>query len=123
MLALTATATRATECAVRDVLRIPPASVLRDTAVRANLRLRVVRLRVGGSGHATWERVTGLLAPGGELETARSIIVYCCFKDDANQLSKLLCSRGIKSAAYHAGRNHRVRWCCTRAYGPHAHVC
>ena len=47
VLALTATATRATEAAVLDVLRLPPSAVLRDSVVRPNLRLAVVRKPAG----------------------------------------------------------------------------
>ena len=47
VLALTATATRATETAVCSVLGIPPEQVVRDTLVRDNLRLHVVRKNGG----------------------------------------------------------------------------
>lgn len=61
LLALTATATKATEAAVLGVLGIPPAAVLRDSVVRNNLRLHVVR-KAGGEwpgvglrlGFANW---------------------------------------------------------------------
>ncbi len=48
MLALTATATKATEAAVLGVLGIPPTAVLRDSCVRDNLRLHVVKKAAGG---------------------------------------------------------------------------
>ncbi len=50
VLALTATATPATQAAVRDVLGIPPESVLRDSSVRDNLRLHVTHTS-GGEDH------------------------------------------------------------------------
>eukprot|EP00887_Chlorella_sp_A99_P001903 scaffold18.g1903.t1 len=108
VLALTATATRATVTGVCGLLRIPPASVLRDSVVRANLRLHVVRRSGGGASRATWDYIVALLK-GGALAGVRSAIVYCAFKEDANQLARLLGARGVAAAAYHAGRDHRER--------------
>jgi superfamily II DNA helicase RecQ len=47
VLALTATATKATEAAVCSVLQIPSQQVLRDSVVRNNLRLHVVHATSG----------------------------------------------------------------------------
>ena len=41
MLALTATATRATQRSIQEVLHIPEGNVVRDSVLPANLRLRV----------------------------------------------------------------------------------
>ena len=49
VLALTATATRATEADVTKVLRIQPHDVVRDSTVRDNLRLSVTHLNGGWS--------------------------------------------------------------------------
>ncbi|KAL4428000.1 hypothetical protein ABPG75_002089 [Micractinium tetrahymenae] len=109
ILALTATATRATEAAIRQVLRIAEGSVLRDAAVRQNLRLQVLRTSGGGSSQATRERICSLFAPGGPLGGVRSAIVYVAFKEDANQLARLLGVRGVSARAYHAGKDYRER--------------
>lgn len=147
-----------------QVLRIPEGSVLRDAAVRHNLRLQVLRTSggahwdrgpaqgpprqawlpdichtracwfppcpepvndaappsplpphtllaphpAGGSSQATRERICSLLAPSGPLGSVRSAIVYVAFKEDANQLARLLGVRGVSARAYHAGKDHRV---------------
>ena len=52
VLALTATATKATEAAVVSVLGIASGAVLRDSCVRDNLRLHVVK-KAGAGG---WSR-------------------------------------------------------------------
>lgn len=53
ILALTATATKATEAAIRSVLSIPSSSVLRDSAVRSNLQLSVAHSTGGSPGACT----------------------------------------------------------------------
>lgn len=102
---------------VPQVLRIPEGSVLRDAAVRQNLRLQVVRSTGGSSSQASRERTCALFAAGGPLAAARSAIAYCAFKEDANQLARMLGARGVSARAYHAGKDYRVgkgrrRWGC-----------
>ncbi|KAI3428841.1 hypothetical protein D9Q98_007658 [Chlorella vulgaris] len=109
ILALTATATRPTEAAIRQVLRISAQSVLRDAAVRQNLRLQVLRTSGGGSSQASRNRICALFSGSGQLAAVRSAIVYCCFKEDANQLARLLSTRGVSARAYHAGKDYRER--------------
>jgi len=94
---------------VPQVLRIPAANVLRDAAVRQNLRLQVVRSAGGSSSQASRERACALFAAGGPLAASRSAIVYCAFKEDANQLARMLGARGVSARAYHAGKDYRVR--------------
>jgi superfamily II DNA helicase RecQ len=62
----------------------------------------------GTSCQTTRDRLCALLKPGGMLADARSCIIYCTFKEDANQLARLLSVRGVTAQAYHAGRDHRV---------------
>lgn len=93
---------------VLQVLRIPEGSVLRDTAVRQNLRLQVVHSTGGSSSQASRERACALFAAGGPLAVSSSAIVYCAFKEDANQLARMLGARGVSSRAYHAGKDYRV---------------
>ena len=63
----------------------------------------------GSSSQATRERICGLFTPGGPLAGARSAIVYCAFKEDANQVARMLGARGVTARAYHAGKDYRVR--------------
>ena len=132
VLALTATATHATELAVCSVLSISsPSQVLRDSAVRPNLRLHVKpKPSTQGEGPVI-KSIKQLLAEGGELAHVKSAIIYCCFKEQANQISKALTAAGIRADAYHAGKSHadrssveksfssgRLRVCCaTVAFG------
>jgi superfamily II DNA helicase RecQ len=130
-----------------QVLRISAQSVLRDAAVRQNLRLQVLRtsggefdqgsvtkgsghwtssagcqstcmrplclhapaVSAGGSSQASRNRICALFSGSGQLAAVRSAIVYCCFKEDANQLARLLSTRGVSARAYHAGKDYRVR--------------
>ena len=87
---------------------MPAGGVLRDAAVRQNLRLQVLRTAGGGSSQATRERIAALFIAGGALAAVRSAIVYCAFKEDANQLARLLGARGVSARAYHAGKDYRV---------------
>jgi ATP-dependent DNA helicase Q4 len=114
ILALTATATKATEAAVCGVLRIPQSQVLRDSAIRQNLRLHVIRSqgtpcsRAGSSGGGSWYQVLSLFK-GGPLATSRSSIVYCAWKSDADSLAAALIGAGVNAKAYHAGRSLQDR--------------
>ena len=114
ILALTATATKATEAAVCGVLRIPQTQVLRDSAIRQNLRLNVVRSngtpcsRAGTSGGGSWHNVLSLFK-GGPLASSRSSIVYCAWKSDADSLAAALVGAGVNAKAYHAGRSLQDR--------------
>ena len=113
ILALTATATRATEEAVCSVLRIPQSQVLRDSAVRSNLRLTVSAKPKTSQG--CWTAIARLLKEGA-LSIVSSVIVYCCFKEDANQLSRTLVASGIRAAAYHAGKSYEERAAIEKAF-------
>ena len=50
VLALTATATRATQRSIQEVLHIPEGNVVRDSVLPANLRLRVQLVPPGPAG-------------------------------------------------------------------------
>lgn len=124
VLALTATATKATEAAVCDVLRIPETQVLRDSAIRDNLRLHVVRSRgtptaCAGTGiiSSGWEQVVSLFRSKGPLSNSRSAIVYCAWKSDADALASALVSSGVNAKAYHAGRSLQDRSNIEKAFG------
>ena len=72
----------------------------------------------GGSSQSSRDRICGLLTGSGPLAACRSAIVYVAFKEDANQLARLLGARGISARAYHAGKDYRVRGACTHACLP-----
>jgi len=112
ILALTATATKATEAAVCSVLRIPsPQGVFRDSAIRSNLRLSVLRV-AGSSTNAArggWQTIVRLFRAGGSLEHSKSAIVYCAWKSDANSLAMALTGAGITAKPYHAGLDVKER--------------
>ena len=119
VLALTATATKATEAAVCDVLRIPQTQVLRDSAIRQNLRLRVLRSQgtlASGNHGGSWQQVVGLFR-GGPLENSRSAVVYCAWRSDADSLAAALVQARIGAKAYHAGRNYQERSAIENAFG------
>ena len=64
-------------------------------------------LPAAGGGSATRETITQLFQQG-DLRDVRSGIVYCAFKEDANQLAKALSARGVKAKAYHAGKDYKA---------------
>lgn len=118
ILALTATATKATEAAVCGVLRIPQTQVLRDSAIRQNLRLHVVRSQgtpCSGIISCSWQQVTGLFK-GGPLSDSRSAVVYCAWKGDADSLAAALVRSGVGAKSYHAGRNLQERGNIEKAF-------
>lgn len=120
LLALTATATKATETAVRSVLRLKADQVLRESAIRTNLRLSVMRSDgtpgSGVSSSANWNRIVNLFKSGGTLEHSKSAIVYCAWKHDADSLASAFVSGGIRSKSYHAGRKNDERSAIVAAF-------
>lgn len=111
VLALTATATKATEAAVRSVLRIREDGVLREGAIRDNLRLSVVRRPTGttAAARAGWDHIVRLFRKGGNLEHSKSAIVYCAWRSDADSLASSLTAGGVTAKSYHAGRDLKER--------------
>lgn len=90
ILALTATATLATQRGILDVLGLPASGVLRDSPLRDNLRLRVVHENggsIGGDGGGFRLRLLALLVAG-ELREAESVIVYVAFQAQARRRIK-----------------------------------
>lgn len=73
----------------------------------------LLRGTAGGFSQASRDRICNLFTGGGPLAAARSAIIYCAFKEDANQLARMLGPRGVTARAYHAGKDYRVggrRW-------------
>lgn len=52
--------------------------------------------------------VLQLVSPGGRLADAGRVLVYCAFRSDAELLAARLQGRGIRAAAYHAGKHPKV---------------
>ena len=93
ILALTATATRATETAIRQVCQCGGRGVTAAgwrfpycTCPQPPCAPPPMLDPTGASGQGTRERICGLFTAGGPLSSVRSAIVYVAFKEDANQL-------------------------------------
>ncbi len=99
VLAVTATATRATESSICAALGI--AKVVRRSAARRNLRLTASR---------ETNRHTALVALlRGELAGARALIVYCAFKRQVDEVTELLTQYEFDAAAYHSDKSSDER--------------
>lgn len=110
VLALTATATRATQAAVAAALRIDPVGgVVRDASLRSNLRLAASRVTGGVGGPASRRAVVALFARGGRLERCARAIIYVPYQASADTIAAALVSAKVKAAAYHAGLAPRAR--------------
>ena len=110
LLALTATATRATERAVRRHLRIPDHGVLRDATVPLTLRLHVETVAGDALSPGVRRRLLELLTPPwGALGHKHSVIVYTGTKHGADVLAQTLYVQGISALAYHAGKKPEER--------------
>jgi ATP-dependent DNA helicase Q4 len=99
LLAVTATATRATETSICAALGI--AKVVRRSAARRNLRLTASR---EPNRHAA---LVALLR--GELAGARALIVYCAFKRQVDEVTELLTQYEFDAAAYHGDKSSDER--------------
>ncbi|KAK9804407.1 hypothetical protein WJX72_011416 [[Myrmecia] bisecta] len=108
VLALTATATRATEAAIADVLNIRLEHVVREASMRENLRLSVVH-KNGGTATGAFKRMLLALLKDGALRTAPSVIVYCIFQAQTDEVAAFLFSHGIAAVSYHAGQTMQAR--------------
>jgi ATP-dependent DNA helicase Q4 len=99
LLAVTATATRATEARICASLGI--GNVVRRSAARPNLRLAVSR---------ELNRHTALVALlRGALKDARALIVYCAFKRQADEVAELLAQHEFDAASYHGDKSAEER--------------
>ena len=137
VLALTATATRATAAAVCRALGIKTDGgeesgvVIREAGVRPNLRLTVSRAAktaaadesenpsaapfrfnsVGGVDSLAARRAVAaaLSSPGGQLSSCQRVITYVPFQASADSLAAHLNALGIGAAPYHSGLHARAR--------------
>ncbi len=46
----------------------------------------------------------------GALQKARSVIAYCAFTAQADQVARFLAAQGISALSYHAQKPHQVSW-------------
>lgn len=84
VLALTATATLATQRSILDVLGLPPDGVVREAPLRDNLRLKVVHTN-GGTDNGEFRLRLLALLTAGDLRGATSVIVYVAFQAQVNE--------------------------------------
>jgi len=122
VLALTATATRATERCIAEVLGIPSEAVIRDAPLRDNLRLKVLHHN-GATGNGKALRSIAQLLKDGDLKHVHSVVVYCAFQAQSDQAAAILKQSGIRAASYHAGKSMEERLAVQRDFsGQHLRV-
>ncbi|XP_024388003.1 ATP-dependent DNA helicase Q-like 5 [Physcomitrium patens] len=106
LLALTATATKDTECSITKALSIPSSGILEASCVRHNLRLSVSR-----SSHRRKDLL--LLLQSIPFSDIKSIIIYCTYQAEADDISRYLEENKIAAKSYHSGVSSSER---TRVY-------
>jgi ATP-dependent DNA helicase RecQ len=117
-LALTATATKRVAADILDKLEIGPESVIRQSSIRRNLDLNVVRFDYPKDSYEDRltllvQRIDTLTSGGGPA------IVYVSRQKLADRLAEDLCAGGFNAKAYHAGmesteREDVERWFLSR---------
>ncbi|CAM6092984.1 unnamed protein product [Calypogeia fissa] len=102
VVALTATATRKAEQSILKSLCIPDAGVVQASHVRQNLSLSVSRER---------NRLQSLLAllQSSPYAEAKSVIIYCTFQVETDNISGFLEKNGIQAKSYHAKKTSQER--------------
>ncbi|KAF8040858.1 hypothetical protein BT93_B2936 [Corymbia citriodora subsp. variegata] len=96
ILAMTATATLTTLDAVMGALEIPSSNLIQKVPLRDNLQLFI------SLSHNRMKDLLMLLrlSPYSEVQ---SIIVYCKFQSETDQISRYLCDNNISAKSYHSG--------------------
>ncbi|KAK2636714.1 hypothetical protein Ddye_031506 [Dipteronia dyeriana] len=97
ILAMTATATTTTLHAVMSALEIPLSNFIQKGLLRDNLQLSVSL-----SGHNRMKDLL-MLIKSSPFSEVQSIIIYCKFQYETDQISKYLCDYNISSKSYHSG--------------------
>ena len=117
ILALTATATKTTQASIMSSLRIPADQIVRDSPLARNIRF-------SASNPISRDReLLRLLAKGSELSVG-SVIVYCGFRAQCEQVATSLNGAGIKAASYHAGLRRDQRESVQKRFASgHVRVC
>ncbi|KAL3690660.1 hypothetical protein R1sor_004311 [Riccia sorocarpa] len=102
VLAMTATATKKAQLSIMEALRIPPSGLIQAPSVRDNLVLTVSREQ---------NRLKALLKMLNEspYSDAKSIIIYCTFQVEADNVSDFLQRSGVQAKSYHAKKSSQER--------------
>ncbi|XP_031384667.1 ATP-dependent DNA helicase Q-like 5 [Punica granatum] len=95
ILAMTATATRATLSSVMSALEIPTSNLIHKPQVRGNLQLSVTL-----SQNKMKDLLT--LLKSSPYKEIQSIIVYCKFQYETDTVSRYLCDNNISAKSYHS---------------------
>ncbi|XP_038702862.1 ATP-dependent DNA helicase Q-like 5 isoform X2 [Tripterygium wilfordii] len=96
ILAMTATATTTTLDAIMYSLEIPSENFIQKGQLRENLQLSVSM-----SGNRMKDLIKLIKSP--PFTDVQSIIVYCKFQFETDQVSKYLCDNNISAKSYHSG--------------------
>ncbi|OMO81432.1 hypothetical protein COLO4_23621 [Corchorus olitorius] len=96
ILAMSATATKATLHSVMSALEIPSTNLIQKAQIRDNLRLSVSL-----SGNRLKELLK--LMKSSPFSEAQSIIVYCKFQSETDLISRYLYDNNINAKSYHSG--------------------
>lgn len=101
-LAMTATATTTTLHSIMSALEIPSTNLIQKAPLRRNLQLSV---------SLSGNRMKDLLSviKSSPFSEAESIIVYCKFQLETDQVSRYLCDNNISAKSYHSGIPARER--------------
>ncbi|GLU06171.1 hypothetical protein SLE2022_232250 [Rubroshorea leprosula] len=96
ILAMTATATTTTLHSIMSALEIPSMNLIQKAQLRDNLQLSV---------SLSGNRMKDLLAliKSSPFVEAESIIIYCKFQLETDQISRYLCDNNISAKSYHSG--------------------
>lgn len=101
VLALTATATLATENCITSILDIPEENKFKHMGIHDKMSLRVEKIDVCLANFEKWQKIAQKLRP--ILCDTERAIVYCSFRKDADNLSKALALLSIRAKSYHSG--------------------
>lgn len=121
VLAVTATATRATQKCITEVLGIQANNIICEAPLRTNLRLEVQRVVSEASQGSKFEasyqvkRALCHLLKVGKYTDAQ-VLVYVNYKETANDLANFLLTNQIDARAYHAGLPTAQRDLVQRAF-------
>lgn len=96
ILAMTATATIPTMHDVMFALAIPQTNLIRNAQLRDNLQLSVSL-----SGNRMKDLL--MLMKSSPFEEVQSIIIYCKFQFETDQITRHLCDNNVSAKSYHSG--------------------
>ncbi|XP_059445043.1 ATP-dependent DNA helicase Q-like 5 isoform X2 [Corylus avellana] len=96
ILAMTATATTTTLHSVMSALAIPQTNLIQKAQLRDNLQLSVSL-----SGNRMKDLL--MLIKSSPFKEVQSIIIYCKFQYETDQISRCLCDNNISAKSYHSG--------------------